>query len=186
VIEAKNDSVQLVAKLLLESKLSSNSLNSMAWCVLSNAIGSSVPPDWYVFAGVVDRALYDCGASKDGKSTSLRQSAAAFLYNASLYLTLKLDRNGDIDTNCVELSEDHMSILLGCLEQLQDETDVTTLQRLLMASGSFLKSPTLSKTAANLVNELGLLDESLATGKSAEVDLWVKEVAGLVRIYSTS
>jgi hypothetical protein len=186
VIEAKNDSVQLVAKLLLEAKLSSNSLISMAWCVLSNAIGSSVPPDWTAFTGVVDRALYDCGSSKDGKSTSLRQSAAAFLYNASLYLTLRVDRNGDIDTTCVELSEDHMSILLGCLEQLQDESDVTTLQRLLMATGSFLKSPKLGKIAANLVNELGLLDESLATGKSAEVDLWVKEVVGLVRIYSTS
>ena len=186
VIDAKNDSVQLVAKLLLEAKLSNQSLNSMAWCVLSNAIGSSVPPDGTAFAGVIDRALYDCGASKDGRSTSLRQSAAAFLYNASLYLTLKVDRNGDIDTTTVELSEDHMSILLGCLEQIQDETDVTTLQRLLMAAGSFLKSPKLGKIAATLVNELGLLDENLATGKSAEVDLWVKEVAGLVRIYSTS
>ena len=149
-------------------------------------LGSSVPPDGTAFAGVIDRALYDCGASKDGGSTSLRQSAAAFLYNASLYLTLKVDRNGDIDTTTVELSEDHMSILLGCLEQIQDETDVTTLQRLLMAAGSFLKSPKLGKIAATLVNELGLLDENLATGKSAEVDLWVKEVAGLVRIYSTS
>lgn len=189
--EARARSVQLVAKLLLGGEnLPSMANRSMAWCVLSNAMGSAESPDSIVFAGtgnnykliqVVDRALHDCDPSMDGTSISLRQSAGAFLYNTSRHFTL--DNEGDGDTKGggnAELSEEQMAILLGSLQHLQDETDGICLQRLLMATGELLKSRKFGKTAANLVNDLGLLDEEIGKGKSANVEALVKEVAALL------
>ncbi|KAL3794990.1 hypothetical protein ACHAW5_002159 [Stephanodiscus triporus] len=187
--EARTHSFQLVAKLLLEEKLSSLANRSMAWCVLSNAMGSTKSPDRIVFDGtdnykliqVVDRALHDCDFSKVGTSTSLRQSAGAFLYNASLHLTCNDKGKGEIEGGGnAELSEEQLAILLGCLEHLQDETDDTTIHRLLMAIGALLKSSKFGKTAANLVNDLGLLDEKIGKGKSGNVEALVREIAALL------
>jgi hypothetical protein len=49
-----------------------------------------------------------------------------------------------------------------------------------MATGELLKSRKFGKTAANLVNDLGLLDEEIGKGKSADVKALVKEVAALL------
>jgi hypothetical protein len=43
-----------------------------------------------------------------------------------------------------------------------------------------LKSRKFGKMAANLVNDLGLLDEEIGKGKSADVEALVKEVAALL------
>ena len=189
--EARAHSVQLVAKLLLGGKNLSSMVNrSMAWCALSNAMGSAKSPDSIVFAStdnnykliqVVDRALHDCDPSMDGTSISLRQSAGAFLYNTSRHFTLNNEGDGDTKGGGnAELSEEQMAILLGSLQHLQDETDGICLQRLLMATGELLKSRKFGKTAANLVNDLGLLDEEIGKGKSADVEALVKEVAALL------
>eukprot|EP01083_Nonionella_stella_P246316 855319_1 len=105
----------------------------MAWCVLSNAMGSTQSPDWNISAGnndhkfiqVVERALGDCDCSKDGASLaseiSLRQSVAAFLYNSSRYLTVNNEETKTAsDESKTDLSEGMMSILLGCLEHLHE------------------------------------------------------------------
>ena len=187
--EARTHSVQLVAKLLLEGKLPSIANRSMAWCVLSNAMGSAESPDSIVFAGtdnykliqVIDRALHDCDSSMAGTSIPLRQSAGAFLYNTSRHFTLSKEGDGDIiGGGIAELSEEQMAVLLGSLQHLQDETDVICLQRLLMATGELLKSRKFGKTAATLVIDLGLLDEEIGEGKSADVEALVKEVAALL------
>jgi hypothetical protein len=117
----------------------------------------------------------------DGTSISLRQSAGAFLYNTSRQLTLNNECDGDIEGGGnAELSEEQMAILLGSLQHLQDETDVICLQRLLMATGELLKSRKFGKTAATLVNDLGLLNEEIGKGKNADVEALVKEVAALL------
>jgi hypothetical protein len=188
-IETWMQSVQLVAKLLLEEKFPSIANRSMAWCIISNAIGFTEFPDSIVFADsdnynfiqVVDRALHDCGSSKDRSTISLRQSAGAFLYNASRYLTREDVGSGEVEFDgSAELSEKHMAILLGCLENLQDETDDSTMQRLLMAIGQLLKSHRFGKTAANLVSDLGLFDENIRKGKGMHVETLVKEVAAML------
>jgi len=179
----QSQSTQLVATLLLKNKLS-QATRSMAWCVLSNAMGSAQPPDWNVsastesdkFSQMIDRALSDCDPKYAAPSTpshiQLRQSAAAFLYNSSRRCA----------ENCnAELSEGTMSILLGCLEHLHSETDVTTMQRLYMATGQLLKSNTSGKTAAGLVKDLGLVDEKISKGKHKEVEALAKEVTALLR-----
>ena len=191
--EDRSQSTQLVAKLLIEEKLSSMAACSMAWCVLSNAIGSTQPPDWnvsvendgYNFNQVVDRALSDSDPSKDGASSpshvSLRQSAAAFLYNSSRYLT---NNNGESVSGgaTADPSEGMMSILLGCLEHLSEETDVTVMQRLYMAVGQLLKSSQFGETAVSLVKDLELVDYSIASGKGCkEVEGLAREVAGLLK-----
>jgi len=191
--EERSQSTQLVANLLFEEKIKSVASRSMAWCVLSNAMGSTRPPDWNVSAGtdtykfiqVIDRALSDSDSSKDGASTpsnvSLRQSAAAFLYNSSRYLTTG-DGTADNESGETgnELSEGMMSILLGCLEHLHEEDDVTTAQRLYMATGQLLKSARFGGTAADLVRDLGLFDEEIRNGKNKDVEGLAKEVASLL------
>jgi hypothetical protein len=188
-IETWAHSVQLVAKLLLEDKLSSIANRSMAWCVLGNAMGSIESPDSIVFADsgdynlmqVVDRALHDCGSLKETSTITLRQSAGAFIYNASRYLTLEGVCNGEVENDgSAELSEEQMAILLGCLEHLQDETDSTSMQRLLMATGELLKSHRFGKTAANLVNDLGMLDKNIGNGKGVHVEALAKEVTAML------
>jgi len=52
-----------------------------------------------------------------------------------------------------------------------------------MASRSFLKSSKFGKRKANPSNHLGLLYESMRTGKSTEVELLVKEVTGESILY---
>eukprot|EP00579_Thalassiosira_antarctica_P004795 CAMPEP_0201884270 /NCGR_PEP_ID=MMETSP0902-20130614/16850_1 /ASSEMBLY_ACC=CAM_ASM_000551 /TAXON_ID=420261 /ORGANISM="Thalassiosira antarctica, Strain CCMP982" /LENGTH=501 /DNA_ID=CAMNT_0048413203 /DNA_START=50 /DNA_END=1555 /DNA_ORIENTATION=- len=184
--EEPSQSAQHVAKLLLEDKLKTLPTRSMAWCVLSNAMGSTQPPDWDVSTGtdsLIDRALSDSDPSKDGVSSpshvSLRQSAAAFLYN----LTICNDGGTDdaVENGNTELSEGVMSILLGCLEHLHEEADVTTCKRHYMAIGQLLKSRRFGETAVGLVKDLGLVDEEIGKGKNKEVEGLAKEVAVLLQ-----
>ena len=161
---------QTVTNLLSDNK-QTKAVRSMVWCVLSNAIGSNVPP--YNFIQVIDQALSDSDSSKD---VSLRQSAAAYLYNSSRYLTI----DNDIGDEGSDLSEGMMSILLGCLEHLQEESDVTTMQRLYMSIGQFMKSRKYGETAISLVKDLGLYDGDIAKGKTKEVEGLAREVAVLL------
>lgn len=174
----QSQSTQLVASLLIENKLASFANRSMAWCVLSNAIGSSLPPAWSVtdtqkFVQLVEKALSDCDCSKDDaqQNIPLRQSAAAFLYNSARHLTIGTAGGDESD----ELPETTMSILLGCIDHIQEETDVTTLQRLYMATGQLLKS---SNNAVRLVKDLGMVDN--LSGRKKEVEGLAKEIRSLL------
>jgi len=162
--DAATESTKLVASLIIDGKLKSSTI-SMAWCVLSNAMGSNNPPKLDL-APIIDQALSDCDCSKD---KALRQSSAAFIYNVSRCLTKEASSDG-------ELSEGDMSILLGALENLQEEPDAETAKRLYMATGQLLKS---NASAVSLVNELGLMDGEVARGKMKEVESLASEVASL-------
>ena len=162
--DAATESTKLVASLIIDGKLKSSAI-SMAWCVLSNAMGSNNPPN-FDLAPIIDQALSDCDCSKD---KALRQSSAAFIYNVSRCLTKEASSDG-------ELSEGDMSILLGALENLQEEPDAETAKRLYMATGQILKS---NASAVSLVNELGLMDGEIARGKMKEVESLASEVASL-------
>ena len=162
--DAATESTKLVASLIIDGKLKSSAI-PMAWCALSNVMGSNNPPKLDL-APIIDQALSDCDCSKD---KALRQSSAAFLYNVSFCLTKEASGDG-------ELSESDMSILLGALENLQEETDVETAKRLYMATGQILKS---NASAVSLVNELGLMDGDVARGKMKEVENLASEVASL-------
>jgi len=191
--EEQSQSTQYLANLLLEDKLETLGTRSMGWCVLSNAVGSTHPPDWNDSTGttkycelsrVIDRALIDCDIPNDGASSqsciSLRQSAAAFLYNVTIDIGKSSDDMDDKSGNA-ELSEGVMSILLGCLEHLPVETDGVTMKRLYMAIGQLLKSPKFGKTAVGMVKDLGLFDEEIGKGKDKEVDMLAKEVSSLLQ-----
>ena len=163
---------QTVTNLLFDNK-QTKAVRSMVWCVLSNAIGSNNNVHPYNFIQVIDQALSDSDSSKD---VSLRQSAAAYLYNSSRYLTI----DNDIGDEGSDLSEGMMSILLGCLEHLQEESDVTTMQRIYMSIGQFMKSRKYGETAISLVKDLGLYYGDIAKGKTKEVEGLAREVAVLL------
>ena len=193
-LDILSETNQLMAKLVHDEEGMSAANRAMAWCVLSNAIGSSTPSKLhaaafafgdvernddigdsrrcddkiceYSFNQVLDRALNDCNSLKEHpSSSSVRQSAAAFLYNSSQYLTFNCvmgPNNVDGDKNengGLELSESMVSILLGCIEHLQTESNAITSQRLYMTVGQILISRSYGKMASNLIHDLGLMDE---------------------------
>ncbi|KAL7471587.1 hypothetical protein ACHAXS_011883 [Conticribra weissflogii] len=173
--EAISDkSTGLLVDMLLEGKehlTKSATTKSMAWCVLSNAIGSKNPPSWLgdlsesaneEYLRLIDLALNDgnpiSDASSSSSNISLRQSAIAFLYNVSRHLAQgegkKASQGGEND----ELSETTMAILIGCLENLNEEKDAVSLTRRYMCVGQLLKAKRFGKTAIGLVRDLGLFD----------------------------
>lgn len=181
----ESESMELVADLLLDDKLGSPTNCSLAWCVLSNVIGSKQLPTWASTEGngqsskflqLVDRAVNDCDpSSADAKICG---SASAFLYNTARQLTVDSSTDGSNG----ELSEATMSILIGCLEKLGNgETDdVTLITRLYMCIGQILAK---SKTAVLLVKDLGMADvigNESHHKLSKDVQTLSKEVASLL------
>jgi hypothetical protein len=182
-------STKLVADLLLEGKLSLAN-QSMAFCVLSNGIGSqsnvsswmkSNEEDSEILLQLIDVALRSCDPTVDGASTtphvSLRQSAAAFLYNLARRLG-----EGDGDRT-EEITEATMSILIGCIENIADEKDSTTLKRRYLCIGQLLRSKKFGKTVSGLVRDLGMVDDEFCNSKiDSEIDALAKEVSSLLNV----
>jgi hypothetical protein len=81
-----------------------------------------------------------------------------------------------------ELSEATMSILIGCLEGISDEKDVTTLKRRYLCIGQLLRSSKFGMTAVGLVKDLGLIDGLCSANDTEDVDCLAKEVASLLSI----
>jgi hypothetical protein len=192
--EEQSISTELVAKMLLEEGKLSLANRSMAWCVLSNAIGSNNDsPSWMTatddgskgdgetFLQLIDNALRDCDPMVDGASSSthvsLRQSGSAFLYNVARKLAAGNGSDGD---GTDELSEATMSILIGCLENIGEETDVTALKRRYLCIGQLLKSPKFGKTAIGLVKDLGLMEDGVCDVKNGDVGGLSREISLLL------
>jgi len=188
----ESQSTEFVADLLLKNKSVSMSTRSMAWCVLSNAFGSKQLPSWTTdgnnqsdkFLRLIDRAVNDCDPTVADASApshkSLRQSASAFLYNTSRQLTSDTKYDGT-DGNS-ELTEAIMSVLIGCLENLGEETDSTSVARRYMCIGQILKSRQFGTTAVGLTKDLGMLDADMIRSASHDdaVEKVAKEVASLL------
>lgn len=183
--EEQTQSANYVGNALLEGKLKTLATRSMAWCVLSNALGSTQPPEWKddALARVIDLALRDADPTSDEASSkshvSLRQSAAAFLYNATI-ICISSEKYGASDgTDGAELSEGGTSILLGCLEHVRSESNDTALERHCMAVGQLLKS---SDAAVALVKDLGLVEPAdFCAGKGEGVVGLAREVVSLLQ-----
>lgn len=190
--EEESQSTEFVADLLLNNKCESLSTRSMAWCVLSNAFGAKQLPSWTAegsnqsgkFLQLIDRSVNDCDPSAADASTlshkSLRQSASAFLYNTSRQLTAET-KSSCADGNS-ELTEAIMSVLIGCLENLGEETDSTSITRRYMCIGQILKSQQFGATAVGLTKDLGMLDVDTIRNASRDeaVENVAKEVASLL------
>jgi len=128
-------------------------LKSMAWCVLSNAIGSFGSEENATAArgGVhwdeyIDAAI---GELSGENRVEIRQSAAAFLYNFMLYLNKVCSSKNDDDASTNEaaigdsqVSDLHVMILCGVLEGLVEETDTTVLTRKLLIVGKVVSNNT--------------------------------------------
>lgn len=183
-------STKMVAELLLEGNNTLSLANqSMAFCVLSNSIGSNNDlPSWMkttdgrdsdLTLQIVDAALKCIDPTADGASStshvSLRQSAAAFLYNAARRLS-----EGDGD-GTDEISEASMSILIGCIETICDETDDTTLKRRYLTIAQLLKSKRYGKTAVGLVQDLGIVDDGFSRSNGGVAPL-AKEVLSMLNV----
>jgi len=190
-------STGMVVEMLLEEKpqlVSSATTKSMAWCVLSNAVGSKNPPNWFdglsestneKFLRLIDLALNDGNPTSDASSSqtdiSLRQSAVAFLYNVSHQLAHREGSKAPQAEENEELSEAVMAILIGCLENLMEEKDVVSLTRRYMCLGQLLKAKRFGKNAIGLVRDLGLFDGVCEHREYySDLDSLAKEVANLL------
>ena len=116
------------------------SVRSMAWCVLSNYIGTSTTDTFCkienkFLTNLTEVALQDLSMER----VEIRQSTAAFLYNLILlyYPTAKCED---------ELNDGAVNLLCGSLEDIDTEADETVKLRRLLVCGKILKNQTASRT----------------------------------------
>lgn len=147
--------------------LKAPSSRAMAWCVLSNFIGSGHKIDTTskFFQSVTDMALQDLHIENQDR-VEVRQSAAAFLYNAVLHMYSDSSSNLKNDKEDVELEDLVVSLLCGTLESIANESDATTKTRTLLVLGKVISKHSGTNDAAKqLVLDLGY-NNSISSLKS--------------------
>lgn len=161
-------------------------LNSMAWCVISNAIGSEyIEKHQFCLKEHFLQTLVDSAVSalSSDQPAQVRQSSAAFLYNTILMLKKKNCLCGNkrprTDDDDVEEKKEegddsvydlYVSILCSVIEDVSDELDTTVLTRKLLIIGKILReSSGVNHTMVSLMMELGYRDALLAVRDAAEI-----------------
>ena len=117
------------------------SVRSMAWCVLSNYIGTSTTEvlgkiDNNFLNNLTDVALQDLSMER----VEIRQSAAAFLYNLILLYYPTTAKCED------EVNDGTVNLLCGSLEDIDTEVDETVKLRRLLVCGKIVLNQTASRT----------------------------------------
>ena len=74
-----------------------------------------------------------------------------------------------------------MSILIGCIENICEESDDTTLKRRYLTVAQLLKSKRFGKTAVGLVQDLGIVDDGFCRSYG-DVAALAKEVLSLLDV----
>ena len=138
----------------------STPLRSMAWCVLSNAVGSGreLGVDDDFIQALVDSAMMNMALEH---AVEVRRSAAAVLYNLTLLLADK-NKGDDASSGSSDL---YVTILCGVMEAVLEEKDVLVATRRLLVIGKIIKDGKendLNTTAALLLIDLGYMDALLA------------------------
>jgi hypothetical protein len=167
-------------------------MQSMSWCVLSNTLGKAERyhhnslSSSAIIQDLADRAIIDISLTKP---VEIRQSAAAFLYNLTFFLTDSKQPSSDTTTTSTsgdhdnELDDVIVSILCGVFADLSSDTDCTTLLRRLLVVGKIIIIPQrniangsaindehddnghtvkVNETASSLLVEIGFLDDVVA------------------------
>lgn len=158
-------------------------VRSMAWCVLSNALGSSARTqatteptvgDAAALEKLVDAALLDIVPGTQPR-VEVRRSASAFLYNLIV-------PGGEVDVGggggADEIADIVVALLCGVTEGLDGEPDSTTRIRRTLVVGKILCPPAnegvgrgsgfgLNETAVRLVNNLGFADVFFTMSREA-------------------
>jgi len=164
------------------SAVNNAAVRSMAWCVLSNAVGSdkneiviTLNTEEGTLEKLVDAALLDLVPERQ-KRVEVRQSASTFLYNLIIankslgIAECNIDRGGD------EIPDMVVTLLCGVMDGLNDEPDLTTKMRRVLVVGKILfpiygeesKQGTgigVNTTAVSLVNNLGFTDIFIAMSR---------------------
>jgi len=159
--------------------VNSAAVRSMAWCALSNAIGSdqnqivtTLYTDQGTLEKLVDAALLDLVPERQTR-VEVRQSASTFLYNLIIKDKSLGIAESNNDMGGDEISDMVVTLLCGVMDGLNDEPDLTTkIRRVLVVSkilfpisdeeseqGTGIRVNT---TAVNLVNNLGFTDIFIA------------------------
>lgn len=145
-----------------------HAVRSMAWCTLSNAMGtdfgaSFLRQDLALRGGLVDAALLDISSSQQPR-VEVRQSALAYLYNVAHDMSM----SPQVGDNNAELSDAIVTLLCGMIEGMDEETNATARLRRLLIVGKILKPNhgKIDASAKSLVNDLGFVD-SIASLRNA-------------------
>jgi hypothetical protein len=174
---AKTYALMLIRLLVLQKGIDSNTLldtmiamrpfiadkslkattRAMAWCVLSNALGSAIESGqrrWFseeIMQSFVDLATDNISGADH---VDVRRGAAAFLYNLALFLNDKKDSDSSRD-----LSDLQVTILCGVIEAVMDEIDVEVSKRIMLAVGKIIKPyQKINGAAATLLLDLGYIE----------------------------
>lgn len=143
-------------------------MRAMAWCVLSNALGSFKEGQCHCVSEEVLQSFADLATTNisENDPVDVRRGAAAFLYNLALFLN---DRNGNESR---DISDLQVTIICTVTEGLLDETDVEVATRIMLVIGKIVKpSRNMNDAAATLLADLGYIDVISAVRSSTITSL---------------
>lgn len=134
-------------------KVKNTMAHSMAWCVLSNTIGSGhdcrshLSSNNGMLPNLIDLSIRDLSAVHHTRA-EIRQAASVFLYNLILRMMLHIEKNemkSNVQTDtvskeeCVELPDWIVTVICGVFQGIIYEKDVMTKMRRLLVAGKILK-----------------------------------------------
>jgi len=148
--------IMVTMRPLVAAKAMKATTRAMAWCVLSNALGSSIEKgQCQCFSDEILQSFVDLATDNlsEVEHVDVRRGAAAFLYNLALLLTDRIDHETE------DVSDLQVTILCGVVEAVMDETDVEVAKRIMLVVGKIIKPcQNVNSAAAMLIVDLGYLE----------------------------
>jgi hypothetical protein len=140
-------------------------MRAMAWCVLSNALGSVQVGQCDCFSEEVLQSFADLATTNisENDPVEVRRGSAAFLYNLVLFLN---DKN---ENESRDVSDLQVGIICTVTEGLLDEKDVEVATRIMLVIGKIVKPcRNINNAAATLLADVGCID-TLTTVRTSKI-----------------
>ena len=146
-------------------KSQKGAMRAMAWCVLSNALGSVQVGQCDCFSEEVLQSFADLATTNisENDPVEVRRGSAAFLYNLVLFLN---DKN---ENESRDVSDLQVGIICTVTEGLLDEKDVEVATRIMLVIGKIVKPcRNINNVAATLLADVGCID-TLTTVRTSKI-----------------
>ena len=158
-----------------------STLRAIAWCVLSNILGSDLVNKNYENLEESMQEFVDAAVTCLSNDTPVeaRRGAAAFLYNLACLIAMKDDE---------EIADLTVSIICASAEAVPDEVDVDVVKRLFATIGKIVKTKgEINEKAASLIVDLGYgdrLPQNLRVNDNDEVKSLAREMSNILTAIS--
>lgn len=180
-IEIISNVMNQVCPIVLEPT-NKSTLRAIAWCVLSNILGSDlVTKNYENFESMQEFVDAAVTCLSNDTPVETRRGAAAFLYNLACLIAMKDDE---------EIADLTVSIICASAEAVPDEVDVDVVKRLFATIGKIVKTKgEINEKATSLIVDLGygdrLTPQNLRLNGNDEVKSLAREMSNILTVISS-